>query len=98
MRESWFHAISQYNADDPAKLAREVWEVGDIYVGMRSRREFEVAKDLADLVIWVDASARHPHESPLSMELNMSDADVVLFNDGTRGDLRRRVQRLLGAL
>lgn len=67
-RQEWFELIKEYNKDDPARLARELLEDHDIYVGMRSNTEYQacVEEGLFDLIIWVDASSRcapEPRES-----------------------------------
>lgn len=70
-RATWFDLICAYNREDPARLARELFEAGhDVYVGMRSAREFEAARHLADVVVWVDALGRLPPEPADSFDLD----------------------------
>lgn len=110
-RKLWYDLISEYNSEDPSKLAAEMLNDGyDMYVGMRSRREFNDASDLFDLIIWVDACDRirptlfqrlrawwyntNPYE-PFSNDLNKNDADIVICNNGTIVDLMQKVTVLL---
>jgi hypothetical protein len=59
-RALWNQMIAEYNKDDPTRLAKLILSDYDIYVGMRSQREYTacVEQQLFDLVIWVDASTR----------------------------------------
>lgn len=98
-RKTWKDLIFAYNTPDRARTARTMLERGfDMYVGMRSRDEFEVAKKLFDAVIWVDRSQHLPPESPESMELNLHDADHLIDNNGSLNTLMMEVfelQRIL---
>jgi hypothetical protein len=80
-RELWYHAIRAYNLRPGPMLAEQILENHNIYVGMRSRAEFERSRDLFDLVIWVDRSEILPPEPGNSMELTAEDADWVLDNN-----------------
>ena len=94
-RRLWFDLISAYNTPDKARTAREMLEQGyDMYVGMRSREEFEAAKGLFDLVIWVDRSDHLPNESKESMQLTEADADFTIPNNRSLRDLWLKVDDL----
>lgn len=80
-RELWYHAIRAYNLRPGPMLAEQILAEHDIYVGMRSRVEFERSRDLFDLVIWVDRSEVLPTEPENSMELTAEDAEWVLDNN-----------------
>ena len=97
-RDEWFQWIKQHNAKDPSRLAREIFEQFDIYVGMRDITEFNAANHLADLSIWIDASERKPPESTDSMTIEKRHADMIVDNNGTEHDLRRRLSRICNAL
>ena len=92
-RSLWFHAIAAYSARPGPSLAAQALQDHDIYVGMRRRAEFDQARDLFDLVIWVDALRRLPSEPGVSMELTEVDADLTLDNNGNLGDLRMHIKR-----
>lgn len=93
-RVEWFQHIQEYNGHDPSRLSRELFAVHDMYVGLRRREELLAARDMADLVIWVDGSRRHPPESVESFTCLESDADIVMPNHQTVSELEGRVSRL----
>ena len=95
-REMWFHAIAAYDLRPGPTLAEQVLAVAQIYVGMRRRAEFERARHLFDLVIWVDRSRVLPPEPGGSMELTAADADLVLDNNGDLGALEVGLLALIG--
>lgn len=96
-RAAWYDAISAFNAEDPTRLARMIFETNDMYVGMRSAREYEATRGLVDLVVWVDAGGRGlPREDPSSNDLRFEPGLMYLIsNDGTFDDLRDRVDELV---
>lgn len=96
-RATWHELICSYNAKDPARLAREIFKENDIYVGIRSNVEFEEAKreGLFDLAIWVDASGRVPDEGKESFNIDKSQADFVIDNNGDEEELRARMAKLI---
>lgn len=84
-RQLWFQMILAYNTPDGSTLARAMLDEGfDLYVGMRSRHEFEAcrARNVFDHVIWVDRSELLGDEPQSSMELTREDADIVIPNNG----------------
>lgn len=88
-RRVWFDEILKYNEENGgAAVARGVLAEVDIYVGMRSRYEFDAAmeEELFDKVIWVDRSEHLPPEGD-SMELTQNDADIIISNNSTMRDL-----------
>lgn len=98
-RDEWFKAISEYNTPDKSRTAREMLEQGnDIYVGMRSREEFESCKrdKLFDCVVWVDRSDHLFSEPSSSMELDKEDADLIIDNNSTKIALWLKVLMLVG--
>lgn len=99
-RAEWHDAIATWNAEDPALLSKEILKVADIYVGMRSIREYEAAKQLYDDVWWVDATDRGlPPEDQSSMNLMFIPGEMRrIDNNGTLEDLRRTVNEALKEL
>ena len=88
-RKAWYDEIEAYNAPSWNRLSRELLGSGfDIYVGMRSKTEFDASKHLYDIVIWVDASNRHPPEDKSSCSVSPSDAHLILDNNGNLDDLK----------
>lgn len=90
-RDLWYHAIRAYNLRPGPMLAEQILADRDIYVGMRSRAEFERSRQLFDLVIWVDRSEVLPPEPNGSNELTADDADWLLDNNHTLEHLEAQI-------
>ena len=96
-RALWYDLITEYNKYDPARLAKDILQENDIYVGMRSKRELDACKELGlfDLHLGVyrpDA----PKESKKSMDIDIfTEADIILINNGTLEDLYRKIDLLV---
>lgn len=82
-RDEWFNLITAYNKDDPCRLARELLEENDIYVGMRSRDELIACKEkeLFDVTIWVNREPLVPKESIESCTVAREDCEYVINNN-----------------
>lgn len=95
-RSEWFDLISDYCAEDPARLGRDIFKKHDIYCGLRNSREFHSIKiqKLYDFCIWVDRSKHLPLEPKTSMDLEPWMADCVIDNNGSLDDLTLRVKEL----
>lgn len=94
-RATWFDQIKAYNTPDRSRLAREMLEENDLYVGMRSSDEFEAARSLFDYVVWVDASGRGVAPEPRdSFDIDFHPSMWLVRNDGTLEDLEAAVKRL----
>ena len=63
---------------------------------MRDKEEFNecVKQKLFDIIIWVDASKRLPLEPGTSFNINMSDADVIVENNGTFEEFVEKSKRI----
>lgn len=96
-RTFWFDRIKEYCNPDKARLARELFEQNDIYVGMRDRRELWATKLAFPgvKVVWVDASDRLPPEQGSSMNIEPWMADFFLDNSGDLSQLELGVKRLM---
>ena len=84
-RAIWFDKITEYNRVDATRTSTEMLTSGyDLYVGMRSRREYDACMlaNVFDHVIWVDRSDHLPIEPPQSMQLTEEDAHFVIYNNG----------------
>lgn len=92
-RQEWFDMICEYNNADPTRLAKLVMKHADIYVGMRSKCELEacVQDKVFDLIVWVDASERHPPESSQSCTVSKDMADIIIYNNGTVEQLEKTI-------
>lgn len=87
-RELWKRLISLYNAADKSALCRKILETSDIYVGMRCDQEYEACKELFDLVLWIDASKRHPEKDSTMLIKHTIGEMLFIDNNGTLDDLR----------
>jgi hypothetical protein len=96
-RAEWKDLISAFNEADPARLARELFESFDLYVGLRCEVEFLHAKPLADLAIWVK-DPRKPDEPTSSNTITEAHCDLTVLNDGDLDDLREKVNKIARAL
>lgn len=95
-RSEWYDLISAFNADDPARMSRLIFEEYDIYCGNRNKVEFNLAKEqgLFDLSVWVDASKRLPPEDSSSNTITPDMCDIIINNNGTLEEFERRVLKL----
>lgn len=75
--------------DDPAALVKACLAGGATIVGgCRRRDEFEAAKGLFDLTIWIDRPGVEKGETD---EVELGDCNYVFFNSGTLKGLPRKV-------
>jgi hypothetical protein len=99
-RAEWYDLISDYCKDDLARIGREIFEISDIYCGLRNKREFHSIKNngLVDFTIWVDRSDYLPPEDESSNTLKPWNADFVIDNNGTLEQLYRNIEDLYNHL
>lgn len=95
-REEWYQSICDYNKDNRARLAGDILSRTDCYVGMRDKAEFDecVKQNLFDIIIWVDASKRIALEPGTSFNIDISDADIIVENNGTFEDFVQKSKRI----
>jgi dephospho-CoA kinase len=94
-RAEWFDLISEYNKDNPTRLAKGIFNSNDVYVGIRNKTEFEACRREGefDYAIWVDAFERLGHtEGTDSNQITPDMADFNLDNNGTLEDLPKEVR------
>lgn len=92
-RSEWYDLICEYNAGDQARLAREIVERADIYVGMRSQGELDacIEADLFDFIIGI-WDPRKPLEPEDSMSIDVGNySQVLIINDKGLDELREKV-------
>ena len=95
-RAEWYDLICEYNSEDPARLAKEIMERANVYVGMRSQVEFEACKKqrVFDAVIGV-IDPRKPLEDQDSMNIDVEkEAHAVIYNEGTLEELREGIKQV----
>lgn len=92
-RVIWYNLISDYNKDDPARLAKLILSKHDIYCGLRSKRELDECyrQGIFDLTFWVDASKRVEYvEDKSSISITSEDCHYVLDNNSDLANLERQ--------
>ena len=95
-RKEWFEMIREYNKDDKARLAKDILDKSDCYVGMRDLEEINecVKQGLFNRIIWVDASERLPLEGKESFNIDISCADTIITNNGTLEEFKAKAKAL----
>lgn len=95
-RDEWYQEICNYNLNDKARLAKDILDRVDCYVGMRDNLEFQSCKEqsIFDFIIWVDASERLPLEPVTSFNISKSDADIIVDNNGNLQQLKNKAMRI----
>jgi hypothetical protein len=92
-RALWRDIIADFNAADPARLAKAILAVSDCYVGMRTARELWASRSLFDAILWIDASGRGlPPEGKDSMDITFDPAWMIRIDNG--GSLEAMQQQL----
>jgi hypothetical protein len=97
-RSEWYDLISEYNSENESRLAEDILETNDIYIGMRRTLELEVcqSKKMFDLIIGV-FDPKKPLESSDSMDIDIfKHSDVILYVDEDKNKTRKKVERLFG--
>lgn len=99
-RELWYNLISDYNLKNAAQLVEDLFLENDIYCGLRSKREFNCAKNRGaiDYTIWVDRSDHLLPEDKKSMNLEPWMADFIIDNNRTLEETYRNVGDLMDNL
>jgi len=100
-RPLWYYLIRQYNSENPARLAQEVMQQNDCYVGMRSVDEYVSCKfkQIFTHVIWIDASKRLPREGSSSCSIHCNiDNMIYVDNNSDQLNLENEVDRVVKLL
>lgn len=91
-RKRWYDEICEFNRDDPSRLAKEIMKSSDIYVGMRSKTEYDkcLEDNVFDFIFWVDAEKRLGiTESSDSITLSKDMFTMRVCNNGSLDDLEQ---------
>ena len=96
-RNEWRSIIDKYREGDPARIIREMWEIQDVFSGIRPREEFEAAKKegLIDYVAFIERPRRKDDQT---FELHPLDADFKIENNGTIQELWELVDRMMNQI
>lgn len=99
-RKEWYDLISKYCEKDPSRIGREIFEVSDMYCGLRNKREFHSIRNngIVDVVVWVDRSDWLPPEDESSNTLKPWMADYIIDNNRDIDELYRNVDDLMRRL
>ena len=99
-RKIWYEAIRLLNSGDPTTLAKKIFAKSDLYVGIRSKEEFDACRKegLFDIAIWVDRSAHAPTEARGSCSVSWKDAEYLINNNGTLENTYRNIDELMEIL
>lgn len=99
-RTEWFQLISEYCSEDAARLGKNIFNVSDVYCGLRNKREFHSLRNqkVFDFSIWVDRSDHLPPEDKSSNNIEPWMADYIVDNNGSLTDLRKNVHDLMDNL
>lgn len=82
-RALWRALIEDFNAEDPARLAKAILASADCYVGMRQARELWASRALFRRIFWIDASGRGlPPEGRDSMDITFDPAWMIRIDNG----------------
>lgn len=94
-RAEWYELIKEYNQNDRAKLAKQILEINDCYVGMREREEILECKrqNIFDVIVWVDGSERLPLEPPDSFNITVDLADCIIYNNNSLEEFKNEVYK-----
>jgi len=99
-RSEWYNLISNYNAEDPTRLGKELYSRYDIYCGLRNSTEFHGLRNCGefDYAIWVDRSKHLPPESSDSISIQPWMADYIIDNNGSLQLLKHNTISLMNRL
>jgi hypothetical protein len=90
-RVLWRDEIAKYNYPDAAQLAKDILDVSDIYIGMRTLREFNAARPLFDFIFYVDASKRVDYVDE-TFEIPYDNQMIKIDNNSSLEDLKHQVK------
>lgn len=93
-RDHWKDAICEYNRDNPTRLMKNLFSTCNVYVGIRSKIEFDSGKDekLFHKAIWIHRPGTPTEDTN---DITASDCEVVVINDGSLAYLRRKASLVL---
>jgi hypothetical protein len=96
-RAEWYKMIKDYNFFDKARLAKDILKHHNMYVGMRSKEEFDkcVEDEIFDMIIGV-YDPNKPLEPKDSFDIDLfSSSDIIIPNPtGELEKTRKRVKKI----
>jgi hypothetical protein len=95
-RQEWFELIAGYNKNNPIRLGLEILSKADIYCGIRRFEELDALRKKTNCItVWVDSSERLEGESVRSCTVTKAQADIILYNNGTKDELKANVRAMV---
>ena len=96
-RPHWFNSIAAYNAEDKARLAKDVLKHSDIYCGMRCKEELQetVKQNVVTHTLWVDRSQHKEPESSDSCTVDSSMAHYLIDNNKSLSNTRLELAKTM---
>lgn len=79
-------------AEDPAYPATEALKHTDVVTGIRTPENLAAARDMFDLVLWIDRVAAKPGSTD---KLGPQDADITVDNNGSLKELEENLRMIL---
>lgn len=91
-RQDLFNYGLKRQAKDPAYPATEALRHTNVVTGIRTPQNLAAARDMFNLVLWVDRIAAKPGSTD---KLGPKDADATIDNNGTFGELEDNLRMAL---
>lgn len=98
-RQEWYELIRDYNNPDKAKLAKEILQHNDMYVGMRDQEEINkcIKDEVFDMIIGV-FDPNKPLEPKESFNIDLFLSSDIIIPTGDLDKSRRSVKLLCDLL
>lgn len=87
-------ALDEYTKNDPIRFIREQLARSDVYAGCRSSIQYNAAKELIDLVLWVRDDRQEENDPTMDIQFNENEM-ILLNNSGTLLQLERNLKGVL---
>jgi hypothetical protein len=87
-------ALNEYTKDDPIRFIREQLTRSDVYAGCRSSIQYNAAKELIDLVLWVRDDRQEENDPTMDIQFDENEM-ILLNNSGTLLQLERNLKGVL---
>jgi hypothetical protein len=79
-RELWRDKMVEYNTPNPSRLAQNILATSNLYIGMRTLREYEASKKLFNFIFYVDASERVKYVDP-TFEIKYNPKEMIFIDN-----------------
>jgi len=92
-RTEWYHLIKNYNKIDKARLAKDILEYNDMYVGMRSQEELNkcIEDEVFDMIIGVYDPDKS-FEPKESFDIDLFSSSDFIIPTGDLMKTKRKVE------